>query len=72
MRPLTLAALTPTALTAVVAHADVTYVSGATLDGSVVCTNDFSSVVSVNAILTTATQHLFLPARHRSLHGCRV
>jgi hypothetical protein len=49
MRPLTLAALTPTALTAVVAHADVTYASGATLDGSVVCTNNFSSVVSVNA-----------------------
>jgi hypothetical protein len=47
MRPLTLAALTPTALTAVVAHADVTYASGATLDGSVVCTNNFSSVVSV-------------------------
>jgi len=52
MRPLTLAALTPTALTAVVAHADVTYASGATLDGSVVCTNNFSSVVSVNAILS--------------------
>jgi len=46
MRPLTLAALTPPALTAVVAHADVTEnidltcASGATLDGSVVCTND--------------------------------
>jgi len=52
MRPLTLAALTPTALTAVVAHADVTYASGATLDGSVVCTNNFSSVGSVNAILS--------------------
>jgi len=52
MRPLTLAALTPTALTAVVALAEVTYASGATLDGSVVCTNNFSSVVSVNAILS--------------------
>jgi hypothetical protein len=43
MRPLTLAALTPPALTAVVAHAEninLTYTSGATLDGSVVCTND--------------------------------
>jgi len=52
MRPLTLAALTSTALTAVVAHAHVTYASGATLDGSVVCTNNFSSVVSMNAILS--------------------
>ena len=76
-----------------VAHADVTYASGATLDGSVVCTNNFSSVVSVNAILsgydssgsgfvgggfsdpipavfpqlTTAAQHLLLPADRQHL-----
>ena len=29
-----------------------TYASAATFDGSIVCTNDFSSVVSVNATLS--------------------
>jgi opacity protein-like surface antigen len=58
MRSLTLAAMTAAALTAGVAHADVTetidltYSSGATFDGTIVCTDDFSSVTTVNGILT--------------------
>jgi PEP-CTERM motif len=58
MRSLTLAAMTAAALTAGVAHADVTenidltYASGATFDGTIVCTDDFSSVTTVNGILT--------------------
>jgi hypothetical protein len=58
MRSLTLAAMTAAALTAGVAHADVTenvdmtYYSGATFDGTIVCTDDFSSITSVNGILT--------------------
>jgi hypothetical protein len=53
MRSLTLAAMAAAALTAGVAHADVTenidltYASGATFDGTVVCTNDFSTVNSL-------------------------
>ena len=57
MRSLTLAAMTAAALTAGVAHADVTenvdltYYSGATFDGTIVCTDDFSSIISVDGIL---------------------
>jgi hypothetical protein len=53
MRSLTLAAMTAAALTAGVAHADVTenlaltYASGATFDGTIVCTDDFSSMNSL-------------------------
>jgi hypothetical protein len=53
MRSLTLAAMTAAALTAGVAHADVTenlaltYFSGATFDGTIVCTDDFSAVNSL-------------------------
>jgi hypothetical protein len=58
MRSLTFAAMTAAALTAGVAHADVienvdlTFYSGATFDGTIVCTDDFSSITSVNGILT--------------------
>jgi PEP-CTERM motif len=58
MRAPSLAAMTLTALAGGVAYADVienidlTYASGATLDGTVVCTNDFSSILSVNATLS--------------------
>jgi hypothetical protein len=57
MRSLTLAALTAAALTAAVAHADVTddlfltYQSGATFNGTVVLSNDFSTILSFNGIL---------------------
>jgi opacity protein-like surface antigen len=57
MRSLTLAAMTAAALTAGVAHADVTenlaltFVSGATFDGTIVCTDDFSSINSLNGTL---------------------
>jgi hypothetical protein len=53
MRSLTLAAMTAAALTAGVAHADVTqnlaltYFSGATFDATIVCTDDFSAVNSL-------------------------
>ncbi len=88
MRPLTLAALTSTALTAVVAHAHVTYASGATLDGSechperlrfqwqrVRRTGFSDPITAVFPQLTTATQHLLLPAdrQHlRQLSGFRL
>jgi hypothetical protein len=58
MRSLTLAAMTAAALTAGVAHADVTenidltYSYGSTFIGSIVCTDDFSSIISVYGILT--------------------
>jgi hypothetical protein len=58
MRSLTLAAMTAAALAVGVAHADVTesisltYASGATFDGTIVCTDDFSSITSLNGILT--------------------
>jgi hypothetical protein len=58
MRSLTLAAMTVAALTARVAHADVTeninltYASGASFDGTIVCTDDFSSVTTLNGILS--------------------
>jgi PEP-CTERM motif-containing protein len=58
MRSLTFAAMAAAALTAGVAHADVTenidltYASGATFDGTIVCTDDFSSITTVNGILT--------------------
>ncbi len=57
MRSLTLAAMAAAALTAGVAHADVTenidltYASGATFDGTIVCTNDFSAINSLNGTL---------------------
>jgi hypothetical protein len=53
MRSLTLAAMTAAAFTAGVAHADITenitltYSSGATFDGTIVCTDDFSAVNSL-------------------------
>jgi hypothetical protein len=58
MRSLTFAAMAAAALTAGVAQADVTeiidltYASGATFDGTIVCTDDFSSITSVNGILS--------------------
>jgi hypothetical protein len=58
MRSLTLAAVTAAALTAGVAHADITenitmtYSSGATFDGTIVCTDDFSSITTLDGILT--------------------
>lgn len=58
MRPLTLAALTVAALSGGVAHADITemlnltYASGATFDGTLVCADDFSSITSLNGTLT--------------------
>jgi hypothetical protein len=58
MRSLTFAAMAAAALTAGVAQADVTenidliYASGATFDGTIVCTDDFSSINTVNGILT--------------------
>jgi hypothetical protein len=58
MRARSLAALTAVALTAGVAHADVpgifdlTYASGATFNGTLVLSNDFSSVLSINGTLT--------------------
>jgi hypothetical protein len=57
MRSLTLAAMAAAALTAGVAHADVTenidltYASGATFDGTIVCTDDFSAINSLNGTL---------------------
>jgi protein SCO1/2 len=54
MRALSLAAMPVPALVAGVAHVDVvenidqTYASGATLDGTVVCTNDFSAILDVS------------------------
>ena len=57
MRSLTLAALTVAALTAGVARADVvddlslTYASGATFNGTLVLSDDFSSVLSLNGTL---------------------
>jgi len=57
MRSQTLAAMVAAALTAGVAHADVTenidltYASGATFDGTIVCTNDFSAIESLNGTL---------------------
>lgn len=57
MRSLTLAAMTAAALTAGVAHADVTenvdltYSYGSEFVGTIVCTDDFSSILSVNGIL---------------------
>ncbi len=58
MRSRSLAALTATALVAGVAHADVVdnvslmYQSGATLNGTLVLSNDFSSVVSLDGRLS--------------------
>jgi hypothetical protein len=58
MRSLTLAALTVAALSGGVAHADITemlnltYASGATFDGTLVCADDFSSITSLNGTLT--------------------
>jgi hypothetical protein len=49
--------MTAAALTAGVAHADVTenvdltYLYGSTFVGTIVCTDDFSSIISVNGIL---------------------
>jgi PEP-CTERM motif-containing protein len=57
MRSLTFAAMAAAALTAGVAHADVTetidltYASGATFDGTIVCTDDFSAITSLNGTL---------------------
>jgi PEP-CTERM motif len=57
MRLLTLAAMAAAALTAGIAHADVTetidltYASGATFDGTIVCTDDFSAINSLNGTL---------------------
>jgi hypothetical protein len=57
MRSLTLAAMTAAALTAGVAHAnvtenvDLTYSYNSTFVGTIVCTDDFSSIISVNGIL---------------------
>jgi hypothetical protein len=57
MRSLTFAAMAAVALTAGVAHADVTenidltYASGATFDGTIVCTDDFSAINSLNGTL---------------------
>jgi hypothetical protein len=57
MRSLTLAAMTAAALMAGVAHADITeilnltYASGATFDGTLVCTDDFSTVNSLTGTL---------------------
>jgi PEP-CTERM motif-containing protein len=57
MRSLILAAMAAAALVAGVAHADVTenidltYASGATFDGTIVCTDDFSSITSLNGTL---------------------
>jgi opacity protein-like surface antigen len=57
MRSLTFAAMAAAALTAGVAHADVTenidltYSLNSTFVGSIVCTDDFSSILSVNGIL---------------------
>lgn len=58
MRSLALAALTAAALTTSVARADfvhsisLTYASGATFDGTLVLSNDFSSVLSLDGTLT--------------------
>ena len=58
MRSLTLAAMTAAALTAGIAHADVTenidltYSYGSTFVGTIVCTDDFSSIISVIGLLT--------------------
>jgi hypothetical protein len=66
MRSLTLAAMAAAALTAGVAHADVTenidltYASGATFDGTIVCTDDFSSVTSLNGTLNATVGSGFL------------
>jgi hypothetical protein len=57
MRSLTLAAMTAAALTVGVAHAnvtenvDLTYSLNSTFVGTIVCTDDFSSILSVNGIL---------------------
>jgi len=57
MRSLTLAAMTVAALTVGVAHAnvtenvDLTYSYNSTFVGTIVCTDDFSSIISVNGIL---------------------
>jgi PEP-CTERM motif len=65
MRLRSLAALTAAALAAGVVHADVieniqlAYSTGATLDGTVVCTDDFSSVISLNATLNGYDPYLF-------------
>jgi hypothetical protein len=58
MHARTLAALTAVALSAGVAHADVpgifdlTYASGATFNGTLVLSNDFSSILSINGTLS--------------------
>ncbi len=58
MRSLALAALTAAALTTSVARADVTdsiflsYASGATFNGTLVLSNDFSSILSLDGTLT--------------------
>jgi hypothetical protein len=75
MRSLTLAALTAAALVTGVAHADVngifdlTYASGATFDGTFVCTNDFSTVNSLTGTLTgyDGSNFVFLGAGHSEL-----
>jgi PEP-CTERM motif len=65
MRLRSLAAVTAASVIAGVVHAnvteniDLTYSTGATLDGTVVCTNDFSSVISLNATLTGYDPYLF-------------
>jgi hypothetical protein len=65
MRLRSLAAVTAAALAAGVVHADITkkidlaYSTGATLVGTVVCTNDFSSVISLNATLNGYDPYLF-------------
>jgi hypothetical protein len=57
MRTLTLAAMTAAALTVGVAHAnvtenvDLTYSYNSTFVGTIVCSDDFSSIISVNGIL---------------------
>jgi hypothetical protein len=65
MRLRSLVAVTAASLIAGVVHADViknidfTYSTGATLDGTVVCTDDFSSVISLNATLNGYDPYLF-------------